>query len=129
MKDHISGITGCSAFETVSIDETILSLSPSVMMYALIDNEINISVSNPDLALYTGDSDEIYDEDGKRKERSVYGREWVNNPAHPTTVRIVVNGQWKVSGPCEMSVNHDEGKTIINIVTAESRIENIKLSN
>lgn len=128
VKDGISGITGCAAFETVAVDETILSLSPAVMMYSLTDNEINISVSNPDLALYTGESDEIFDENGKRKERSVYGRKWVNNPAHPTTVRLVVDGQWQVAGQCNMNVSYDEGKTIIEIETAESRTENIKLN-
>lgn len=128
VKDGISGITGCAAFETVAVDETILSLSPAVMMYSLTDNEINISISNPDLALYTGESDEIFDENGKRKERSVYGRKWVNNPAHPTTVRLVVDGQWQVAGQCNMNVSYDEGKTIIEIETAESRTENIKLN-
>ena len=128
VKDGISGITGCAAFETVAVDETILSLSPAVMMYSMTDNEINISVSNPDLALYTGESDEIFDENGKRKERSVYGRKWVSNPAHATTVRMVVDGQWNVSGTCNMNISYDEGKTIIEIETAESRTENIKLN-
>ena len=128
VKDHQTGITGCAAFETVSVDENIVSLSPSVLMYKLTDNEFNISVSNPDLALYRGESDEILDENGKRKERSVYGRSWINNPAHPTAVRIVVNGQWNVTGTCEMDVRYDDGKTIIEIITTESRTENIKLS-
>lgn len=127
VKDLPSGITGCAAFETVAVDENIVSLSPSVMMYELTGNQIDISIANPDLALYTGESDEIFDENGKRKERSVYGRSWVTNPAHPTTVQIVVNGCWNVTGTCEMTVFHVEDKTIINIVTSESRTENIKL--
>lgn len=128
VKDMISGTTGCAAFETVGVDETIVSLSPSVMMYRKDGDRIEISVSNPDLALYTGESDEIFDENGKRKERSVYGRKWVNNPAHATTVRMVVDGQWNVSGTCNMNISYDEGKTIIEIETAESRTENIKLN-
>ena len=128
VKDQLSGITGCAAFEKTAVDENIVSLSPSVLMYQLTDNQINISVSNPDLALYTGESDEIFDEDGKRKERSVYGRSWVTNPAHPTAVQIVVNGRWNVTGTCEMTVSHVDDKTVIDIVTVESRTENIKLT-
>ena len=128
VKDAVSGITGCAAFETVGIDDTILSISPAVIMYTLTDKSINMSISNPDLALYTGESDEIFDENGKRKERSVYGRSWVNNPAHPTRVQIVVSGEWKVDGDCKMNTSYDNGNTIINIETAESRTEHIKLN-
>ena len=128
VKDNITGITGCAAFETVALDENIISLSPSVFMYSATGQQMKISVSNPDLALYTGESDEEFDEDGKRKERSVYGRSWITNPAHPTTVRIIVNGEWRVAGDCEMSVRHEDSKTIIDIVTAESRTENIILN-
>lgn len=128
VKDQISGITGCAAFETVSVDDNIVSLSPSVMMYSMSDDAMEISVSNPDLALYSGESDEVFDVNGKRKERSVYGRKWITNPALPTTVKIVVSGEWNVSGNCEMTVEHEAGNTVISIVTAECRTENIKLN-
>ena len=128
VKDHLTGITGCAAFETVGVDETIVSISPSVMMYEQTDDQISISVSNPDLALYTGDSDEIFDENGKRKERSVYGRSWITNPAHPTRVEIVVNGVWNVTGECEMKVRYDNDRTVIEINTVESMTEIIKLN-
>ena len=127
MKDDVSGITGCAVFEQTSVDDMILSATPSVLMYRLIDNEFNISVTNPDLALYTGESDEMFDENGKRKERSVYGRSWVANPAHTTTVQLIINGEWQVTGQGDMNVVYDEGTTIIEIKTAESRTENIRL--
>ena len=128
VKDEISGIIGCAAFETINVDETIISLSPSVMMYRKDGNKIEISVSNPDLALYTGESDEVFDKNGKRKERSVYGRSWVTNPAHPTSIDITVSGEWKVSGDCSMQTKYDSGNTIITISTLESRTEQIKLT-
>ena len=127
VKDNITGITGCAAFETVSVDENIVSLSPSVMMYSAAEDQLNISVSNPDLALYEGESDEIFDENGKRKERSVYGRAWVANPAHPTFVEIEVNGKWNVEGDCKMLVTYDSNRTIIKIETFESRTEKLTL--
>ena len=127
VKDIESGITGCAAFETTAVDDVIVSLSPSVLMYKRKDNELNISVSNPDLALYTGESDEIFDENGKRKERSVYGRSWVTNPAHPTTVEIVLNGEWKAESDSTLNIKYDSGKTFITLATRECRSENIKL--
>ena len=126
-KDLESEIIGCAAFETVGVDETIVSLSPSVMMYSAAEDQLNISVSNPDLALYEGESDEIFDENGKRKERSVYGRAWVANPSHTTFVEIVFNGTWNVEGDCKMQVTYDTNRTIIKIETFESRTEALTL--
>ena len=128
VKDLESEIIGCAAFETTSVDDIIISLSPSVLMYRKENDGLFISVSNPDLALYTGESDEIFDENGKRKERSVYGRSWVTNPAHPTTVEIVLNGEWKVEGECDFTIEYESGKTIIKIKTRECRTENIELN-
>ena len=129
MKDDVSGITGCAVFEQTSVDDMILSATPSVLMYRLIDNEFNISVTNPDLALYTGESDEMFDENGKRKERSVYGRSWVANPAQPRTVDIVLEGEWELSDNCpELSVVVSEGNTYITASTFECITVSVKLT-
>ena len=129
VKDHESGITACAAFEAVSVDENILSLSPSVMMYNLADGQMEISVSNPDLALYTGDSDEIFDENGKRKERSVYGRSWVANPAHPTSVEIVLNGEWDIcaNSTDNVEIKVENNTTIINFTCFECNAAELKM--
>ena len=127
VKDLESDITGCAAFETTAIDELILQVSPSVLMYRKTEEELNISVSNPDLALYTGESDEIFDENGKRKERSVYGRSWVANPAHSTMVEIILKGNWKVKENTPLNISYESGNTRITIDTRESRTETLKL--
>ena len=130
VKDHESGITACAAFEAVSVDENILSLSPSVLMYRLEDGEMELSVSNPDLALYTGESDEIFDENGKRKERSVYGRSWVANPAHPTAVEIVLNGVWDICGNSadNVQIRVENNTTIINFTCFECQAAELKMA-
>ena len=127
VRDNESGIVGCAAFEATKIDENIERVSPSVLMYETEGEHMNMSISNPDLALYTGESDEVYDENGRRKERSVYGRSWVNNPAHTTTVELVLNGIWKVEGECSLQTRYDSDKTFITIETSESRTEILKL--
>lgn len=128
VKDSVSGITACSAFETTAIDELVVSLSPSVLMYRQTGNEVEMSVSNPDLALYSGESDEIFDADGKRRERSVYGRSWVSNPAQPRIVEMVISGEWELATPCEdVTVEVKDGKTCITAVSFECSTVNFKL--
>jgi chondroitin-sulfate-ABC endolyase/exolyase len=128
VKDMISGTTGCAAFETVDIDETIVTLSPSVMMYRKDGDRIEISISNPDLALYTGDSDEIFDKNGKRIERSVYGRSWIKNPSGKTSLSVTIKGEWQIdecSGLVQTEVSN--GMTYVTITTSECRTEHINL--
>lgn len=125
--DIISGTTGCAAFETVQVDDLILETTPAVMMYRLDGSYLNMSISNPDLALYSGPSDEVYDRDGKRKERSVYGRQWVNNPAAETSVTVTLDGRWDVAEGNISGIDYDGDKTILDIRIFESRTEEIIL--
>ena len=127
VKDIESGITGCAAYETVEVDGLVARLSASVMMYKKVGSRVDISVSNPDLALYVGESDEVFDENGKRKERSVYGRSWVTNPAHPTEIQIVLNGRWNVISDSDLTAEHIDDQTMVRIRTIESRTEKMTL--
>ena len=126
--DKVSGLKACSAFEKTTVDENIISITPSVMIYGMKENGMTICVSNPDLALYSGEADEIFDTDGKRKERSVYGREWINNPAQATSIEIVINGEWAVDNADNVTVIYDDNQTIISIVTFEAKTETIALA-
>ena len=106
-----------------------VSVSPSVLMYRQTGNELEISVSNPDLALYSGESDEVFNADGKRKERSVYGRAWVGNPSQPRTVEMVIEGEWDLAEACDdVTVQVNEGKTYITAVSFECNTVNFKLT-
>lgn len=128
VKDSVLGLTGCSAFGQTAVDGLIVSVSPSVLMYRQSGNEVEISVSNPDLALYSGDSDEVFDENGKRKERSVYGRSWVNNPSQPRTVEMVMEGEWMLSdNNADVTVAVLDGRTYVKAVTFECNTVEFKL--
>ena len=50
-----------------------------VMTHQESADKIKLTVAQPDLALYRGPSDEAFDKDGKRIERSIYSRPWINN--------------------------------------------------
>ncbi|WP_196016648.1 hypothetical protein, partial [Alistipes senegalensis] len=58
------------------------------------DGTLTLSVADPDLALYEGASDEQFDADGKRIERSIYARTWVDNPSAGHEVELTLRGAW-----------------------------------
>ena len=129
VKDHKTSLTSCVAFEKTAIDETILSLSPALLIYSQTDDKLNLSISNPDLALYEGEADEIYDSYGNRKERSVYGRKWINNPSAEVSVDIVLAGRWDIDdkGNTKVSLEISGDTTLLHITTNECRTEAISL--
>lgn len=129
VKDEASGITGCAAFETSMLDDLVVSVSPSVMMYRLDGQRLELSVSNPDLALYEGPSDDVLDEQGRRKERSVYGRKWIDNPSGKVSVRVVLAGDWEIDdyGDTDVTAAYENGNTVLLFNTMEARTEDITL--
>jgi chondroitin-sulfate-ABC endolyase/exolyase len=127
--DLPSGTRAFAVFEEGSVDSLIVHSSPAMVMYS-IDNELmTLSAANPDLALYEGPSDEKFDQNGKRIERSVYGREWINNPCSETTVSITLEGLWEVEqdNGCKVSVSHDNRQTSLKFKSMEARTEEITL--
>ena len=100
-----------------------------MLMYSVKGNMMTLSVSNPDLALYEGPSDEEYDENGKRKERSVYGRSWIDNPCGETMVNITIDGIWAIADRKGRNVKADygNGRTMLEFRSAEARTEEIIL--
>ncbi len=132
VRDTESGEKGFAIFEGLDEgdDEIIASATPSLIMYSLGDGMMTLSVSNPDLALYSGPSDEILDENGKRIERSIYGRKWVDAPCGATQVRIELNGEWTITDSCgsDVEASYSDGKTLLAFSTREARTEEIKLN-
>lgn len=127
VKDIPTGMTGCAVFEECMADSLVIYATPSMIMYREDPSVLKISVSNPDLALYEGDSDEIFLEDGKRKERSVYGRKWIENPAGRTTVTMTLKGKWEItdSDALVKTAFDKDGNTSVTIETMEARTEDI----
>ena len=67
------------------------------MIHELDKKEAILTVSNPDLALYRGASDEKLDAQGKRIERSIYSRPWISNKSQEIPVRVTLKGRWNIS--------------------------------
>ena len=132
VRDKIGGITAFAIFEGLKdrIDPILAEASPSIIMYSVDDDTLTLSVCNPDLALYEGESDERFDKDGKRIERSVYGREWVNDDCRPVTVTLTLTGEWTVAdmGASRVEAFCEDGKTRLVFRTREARTEEIILT-
>ncbi len=130
VKDHSTSITACAAFETVAVDKTVLSVTPSSLMYALNGEKLSMSVSNPDLALYQGESDEVLDAYGKRKERSVYGRKWINNPSAEVSVIVELDGLWEIEDAADSQIKLEtkDKSTFLTITTKECKTEEFVLN-
>ena len=128
--DKENELKACAAFDKTSVDETILNVTPSMFIYKVSDDILSICISNPDLALYSGPSDEVFDEEGKRKERSVYGRKWIENPSQTKIIELEISGEWNVAETGEGPVHSkfSDGNTIVLIETTEARTEKLILN-
>lgn len=81
-----------------SNDSLVLSNSrPCLLMYRNWADTLSLSVTDPDLAFYTGPDDSPVMSDGKRKEVSIYSRSWYNTPSHPSIVELIIKGRWKAA--------------------------------
>lgn len=128
VKDLETSVTGAAVFEEGNVDSLIVSCSPAMIMYSIEGQILNLSISNPDLALYEGGPDEIY-KDGKRIERSVYGRKWIDNSCAPTRVTVTVKGLWDVKdcGTSVVSDFREDNCTTLIFTTGQARTEEIEL--
>ena len=85
-----------------------------VMTHKESADKIKLTVAQPDLALYRGPSDEAFDKDGKRIERSIYSRPWVNNGSSEIPLTVTIKGRWNVEEtPYCTVVSSNEKQTIL----------------
>ena len=85
-----------------------------VMIYKGSADKIKLTVAQPDLALYRGPSDEAFDKDGKRIERSIYSRPWIENASSEIPVTVTIKGQWNVEEtPFCKVISSDKKQTVL----------------
>ncbi len=123
------GLTGYAVFEDCELPGLVTSSTAGLIVYSLDSaGGLTLSVCNPDLALYEGPSDEVFDAAGKRIERSVYGRKWIDNPCLETSVELTLDGEWALEGGSEkFEARIDGGRTYIKVSCREAAGEEAKL--
>ena len=91
-------------------------------------NEVLLTVAQPDLALYRGPSDEAFDADGKRIERSIYSRPWKNNESGEIPVTLTLKGHWNIAKTpfCKL-LSADRRHTVLQFTCREGASFEIKL--
>lgn len=101
LESHSEKITSYVLFETspVTLPGGLLQRTDTsclVMVRKESADKVLLTVAQPDLALYRGPSDEAFDKDGKRMERSIYSRPWIDNESGEIPVTVTLKGRWKV---------------------------------
>lgn len=133
VRDLKDNITSYILFETPKklpeglvqhVDTTCL-----VMVHELGKKEAVLTVANPDLALYRGASDEAFDAEGKRIERSIYSRPWITNKSMEIPVRITLKGEWKINpNPACKVISQDKKSTVLEFMCKDAASFEVKLT-
>lgn len=87
-----------------------------------------LTVSQPDLALYRGPSDEAFDQNGKRIERSIYSRPWKDNESGEIPVTVTLKGKWQVTETpyCKL-VSADKKQTVLRFTCKDAASFDVEL--
>lgn len=124
VRDLKSNTTSYVLFETSDVlpKSLIHKVDTSCLIMLREDGqEAVLTVCQPDLALYRGPSDDLYDEQGKRIERSIYSRPWIGNPSQPIPVRIELKGEWDTEQtPYCKIISSDAQKTVLEFTCTDA---------
>lgn len=92
-------------------------------------DKVLLTVAQPDLALYRGPSDEAFDSDGKRMERSIYSRPWIKNESKEMLVTLTLKGAWKVTETAYCKVIAvDSRQTVLRFTCRDGASFEVELS-
>jgi chondroitin-sulfate-ABC endolyase/exolyase len=119
VRDLITNTTGYVLFETGEVSRKGLVLFNNIPCLIMVEEKdkknITMSLVDPDLRFYEGPADEVYDENGKRVERSVYSRPWARNESGISHPQITLSGNWTLATPSEYCkvISSDKSKTVL----------------
>ena len=125
-------ITSYVLFETprsLPADGLLQKADTSCLVMVRENNgKLLLTVSQPDLALYRGPSDEAFDKDGKRIERSIYSRPWIDNDSGEIPVTVTLKGVWQVAETpyCKL-VSADKKQTVLRFTCRDAASFDVEL--
>ena len=134
VRDLKSNTTSYVLFETPDVlPKGLVQEVDTSCLVMLRENkeEAILTVSQPDLALYIGTSDDILDEKGKRVERSIYSRPWKTHPSQSVPVRITLKGKWDIrnENPDKYRIISQAGNTtVLEFVCTDAESMDVELS-
>lgn len=74
---------------------------PCLVMERRQGEELHVSFCDPDLRLYEGQEPDQLDGDGNQREVSLYSRSWLKNESIGKWGRVILKGNWRLSGETE----------------------------
>ena len=125
-------ITSYVLFETprsLPADGLLQKADTSCLVMVRENNgKLLLTVSQPDLALYRGSSDEAFDKDGKRIERSIYSRPGLDNDSGEIPVTVTLKGLWQVAETpyCKL-VSADKKQTVLRFTCRDAASFDVEL--
>ena len=125
-------ITSYVLFETprsLPADGLLQKADTSCLVMVRENNgKLLLTVSQPDLALYRGSSDEAFDKDGKRMERSIYSRPWIDNDSGEIPVTVTLKGEWNVAEtPYCKVISKDKQQTVLQFTCRDAASFDVEL--
>lgn len=128
--DHASNTTAFALFEAnQNINKAGLQSvsSPVLLMIKDEENTKLMSICDPDLHIYEGKADVIL-ENGKRKERSIYSRVWLNNESKTSKIKVSIKGNWSLieNKYCQL-ISNCSNETILEFTCQHGLSREIKL--
>ena len=130
--DRPTDIVGYALFRGGEVGEGLLERvsMPSLVMIGGGEESLTVSVSDPDLRFYEGPSDEVFDADGKRVERSIYSREWIDNPSGESLLEVTLRGRWALKEADEgCRVEIDGDRTVVTFACREGATREVTLKS
>jgi chondroitin-sulfate-ABC endolyase/exolyase len=133
--DRASNTTAYVFFEAGAYQDDSRSVEVNIpaliMTETLADNQLRLSVADPDLRFYEGPADEQYDENGKRIERSVYSRSWINNPSIPSQILLTLSGNWQLTEQSDYIriKSISAGKTTFEVMCQHGMTREVRLKS
>ena len=131
LRDRPTGIVGYALFCGGEVNEGLLERvsQPALVMIGGDGTSLTVSVADPDLRFYEGPSGEVFDADGKRVERSIYSRTWIDDPSRASEVQVTIRGRWTLDGGseyCRAAVDGD--RTVLTFTCREGATREVKLT-
>jgi chondroitin-sulfate-ABC endolyase/exolyase len=102
---------------------------PCLLMYQKEGDRLSLSVTDPDLAFYEGPDDSPLTKEGKRKEVSIYSRNWYRSPSKPSVVKLLIKGSWIAkSGENNLeAILQPDGNTVLSVNCKDGLVSRVEL--
>ena len=124
--ESTNGIEAYAFFEPTTIKTAKHLLSAATASQIILrehsnGHQLNLSVVNPDLALYKGQDPEQIDANSEQVEVSIYDRDWRYSLSQPVITQFTLKDKWQLVTPNNaISITYNGNTTEITATTVDA---------